>query len=188
MDMSGEVGILATRDKVWAALNDAEVLKACISGAETVEKISDTEFSAIVIVKVGPVKAKFKGKVTLSEIDPPNGYTITGEGKGGPAGFGKGGATVKLTEDGNATILSYTAHASVGGKLAQIGSRLVDSVANKMANDFFTAFSEHVGDQDQEVVGDTSIREKKSGKLPSWLWAVGLIPLIAALIWQFYGK
>lgn len=188
MDMSGEVRILAPRDEVWAALNDAEVLKACISGAETVEKVSDTEFSAIVVAKVGPVKAKFKGKVTLSEIDPPNGYTITGEGKGGPAGFGKGGATVKLSEDGNATLLSYTAHASVGGKLAQLGSRLVDNVANKMADDFFAAFSEYVGDQDQEAVEDISIPEKKSEKSPSWAWAAGLVLFVVALVWQFYRK
>ncbi|MFD1623375.1 carbon monoxide dehydrogenase subunit G [Azospirillum griseum] len=140
MDMSGSHRIEATRDRVWAALNDPEVLRQCIPGCEEVVKQSDTELTAKVVAKVGPVSAKFSGKVTLSDLDPPNGYTITGEGSGGVAGFGKGGAKVTLASEGTATVLTYAAHAQVGGKLAQIGSRLVDATARKMADDFFTRF------------------------------------------------
>ncbi|MBP2313779.1 SRPBCC family protein [Azospirillum soli] len=145
MEMSGSQRIEAPRERVWEALNDPEILRQCIPGCEVVDKVSDTEFTAKVVAKVGPVSAKFSGKVTLSDIDPPNGYTITGEGSGGAAGFGKGGAKVALEPDGSATLLSYTAHAQVGGKLAQIGSRLVDATARKMADDFFTRFTAVVG-------------------------------------------
>lgn len=141
MDMSGSHRIEAPRERVWAALNDPEVLRQCIPGCDEVVKQSDTEMTAKVVAKVGPVSAKFSGKVTLSDLDPPNGYTITGEGSGGVAGFGKGGASVTLASDGTATVLTYTAHAQVGGKLAQIGSRLVDATARKMADDFFVRFS-----------------------------------------------
>lgn len=142
MDMSGSYEISAPRETVWAALNDVEVLKACIPGCETITKHSDTELEATVSAKVGPVKAKFSGAVTLSDMDPPNGYTISGQGKGGAAGFAKGGATVKLADSGAGTTLSYSVNASVGGKLAQIGGRLIDSTAKKMADQFFSKFSE----------------------------------------------
>ena len=145
MDMTGEYRIAAPRQRVWAALNDPEILRQCIPGCEEIQKLSDTEMTAKVTAKVGPVKAKFGGKVTLSELDPPNGYKITGEGTGGAAGFAKGGATVKLTDDGAGTVLSYTVQANVGGKLAQIGSRLIDSASRKMADDFFSRFAEIVG-------------------------------------------
>jgi carbon monoxide dehydrogenase subunit G len=155
MDMSGSYRITAPREDVWAALNDPEILKRCIPGCEEIEKQSDTEMTAKVTAKVGPVKAKFAGKVTLSDIDPPNGYTITGEGTGGAAGFGKGGAAVKLMADGaDVTVLEYTAHAQVGGKLAQIGSRLIDGTARKMADDFFAKFSEVVGAPVEEVAAE----------------------------------
>ena len=134
MEMTGEYKISAPRQKVWEALNDQEILATCIPGCQELNKDSDTELSAIVKSKVGPVSATFKGKVTLSEIDPPNGYKISGEGTGGVAGFAKGGAEVKLVDDGDGTLLSYVATAQVGGKLAQIGSRLIDSTAKKMAN------------------------------------------------------
>ncbi|CAO3433928.1 SRPBCC family protein [Azospirillum doebereinerae] len=145
MDMSGSHRIEAPRERVWAALNDPEVLRQCIPGCEEVVKLSDTEMTAKVVAKVGPVSAKFAGKVTLSDLDPPNGYTISGEGAGGAAGFGKGGATVALADDDGATLLTYTARAQVGGKLAQIGSRLVDATARKMADDFFSRFTQAVG-------------------------------------------
>ncbi|GAB2182759.1 SRPBCC family protein [Roseibium sp. LAB1] len=145
MDMSGSHRIPAKRETVWQALNDPDVLKACIPGCESLEKTSDTEMTAAVTSKIGPVKAKFKGEVTLENINPPESYTIAGEGKGGVAGFAKGSADVKLTEDGDETILSYEAKAQVGGKLAQLGSRLIDSTAKKMAEEFFTKFSEMVG-------------------------------------------
>jgi carbon monoxide dehydrogenase subunit G len=147
MDMTGEHRIAAPREAVWAALNDAEILRQCITGCEEIEKTSDTEFVAKVTAKVGPVKARFGGKVTLSDIDPPNGYTITGEGSGGAAGFAKGGAKVALATEGTETVLRYTVQANVGGKLAQIGSRLIDGTARKMAEDFFGKFSELVAGQ-----------------------------------------
>jgi uncharacterized protein len=146
MDMTGEYRIPAPRQRVWEALNDTEILRQCIPGCEEIQKLSDTEMTAKVTAKVGPVKAKFGGKVTLSDLDPPNGYKITGEGTGGAAGFAKGGAAVRLAEDGaGGTVLSYTVQANVGGKLAQIGSRLIDSASRKMADDFFSRFAEIVG-------------------------------------------
>lgn len=145
MDMKGEYRVEAPRDKVWAALNDPEILKQSIPGCEEIDKLSDTEMTAKVTAKVGPVKARFGGKVTLSDLDPPNGYRISGEGNGGAAGFAKGGATVRLEADGDATRLFYTVDAHVGGKLAQIGSRLIDATARKMADDFFARFAAVVG-------------------------------------------
>ena len=145
MDMTGEYRIPAPREKVWEALNDPEVLTKCIPGCQELNKESDTELTATVKTKVGPVSATFKGKVTLSDINPPESYTITGEGTGGAAGFAKGGAEVSLEEDGGVTILRYTAKAQVGGKLAQIGSRLIDSTSKKMAGQFFDKFAEEVG-------------------------------------------
>jgi len=146
MDMTGEYRIAAPRERVWAALNDPEILKQAIPGCEEIDKLSDTEMQAKVTAKVGPVKARFAGKVTLSDLDPPNGYRISGEGQGGVAGFAKGGADVRLEADGDATLLSYTVNATVGGKLAQIGSRLIDQTARKMADDFFARFAALVGD------------------------------------------
>ena len=140
MDMTGSQRIEAPRDAVWAALNDADVLKRCIPGCESIEKLSDTEMNAKVVLKIGPVKASFLGKVTLSDLDPPNGYRITGEGSGGVAGFAKGGATVRLEEDGSATILSYDVKAQIGGKLAQLGGRLIDATSKRLAAEFFTEF------------------------------------------------
>jgi hypothetical protein len=147
MDMTGEHTIPASRRTVWEALNNPEILRQCIAGCEEIEKTTSTDWTAKVVAKVGPVKAKFAGKVTLSDLDPPNGYTITGEGTGGAAGFAKGGAKVKLTDaaDGAGTVLAYTVQAQVGGKLAQIGSRLIDSTARKMADDFFARFAQIVG-------------------------------------------
>lgn len=140
MDISGEFRIPAPRRRVWEALNDLEVLKKCIPGCESMEKRSETEFDAIMKAKIGPVKARFNSSIGLSNLDPPNGYTISGQGKGGPAGFGKGSADVSLEEDGDETLLRYVADLQVGGKLAQIGSRLVGGSARKIANDFFTNF------------------------------------------------
>ncbi len=144
MEMHGEELINAPKEKVWEALNDPEILKQAIPGCEEIEKDSDTSFTAKVKVKVGPVKATFKGAVSLSNIDAPNGYTITGEGKGGAAGFGKGGADVALSDADGGTLLKYDVKASVGGKMAQIGSRLIDSTAKKLAGEFFTSFNELV--------------------------------------------
>ena len=145
MTMSGEYQIAAPREVVWAKLNDPDVLKACIPGCESLEKTSDTEFKATVVLKVGPIKARFEGAVTLTNLNPPHSYTITGEGKGGIAGFAKGAADVSLTEDGpDATILTYVAKADVGGKLAQLGSRLLQSTSKKLAGEFFSSFNKKV--------------------------------------------
>lgn len=143
MDLTGDYRIPAPREAVWRALNDPEVLKVCIPNCEELAKNSDTEFVAKVVAKIGPVKASFGGKVTLSDIDAPNGYTISGEGQGGAAGFAKGGAKVRLesVDGGAATILHYVADAQIGGKLAQIGSRLVEGSARKLADEFFAAFA-----------------------------------------------
>lgn len=143
MDMNGSQRIEASRELVYAALNDVDVLKQCIPGCESIEKTSDNEMNAKVTLRVGPVKASFTGKVTLSDFDPPNGYTITGEGSGGMAGFAKGSAAVKLEADGDATILHYTVKAEIGGKLAQLGGRLIDATATKLAGEFFEKFSGH---------------------------------------------
>ncbi len=146
MKMSGEYTLNAGREAVWQALNDPAVLKECIPGCESIEMIGENEMEAVAVAKVGPVKAKFKGKVQLSDLDPPNGYTISGEGSGGAAGFAKGGAKVALVDaEGGGTVLSYDVDATVGGKLAQIGQRLVDGAAKKMAAQFFEAFAEAVG-------------------------------------------
>ncbi|MDE0943845.1 MAG: carbon monoxide dehydrogenase subunit G [Alphaproteobacteria bacterium] len=142
MDLTGEYRIAASRERVWEALNDPEVLKASIPGCTELNAVGEDSFTASVTAKVGPVKAKFQGQVTLSDFDPPNGYTIQGEGKGGPAGFAKGGAKVTLIEDGDGTLLQYEVNANVGGKLAQIGSRLIDGTAKKLAGEFFTTFAE----------------------------------------------
>ena len=141
MTMSGEVQLAAPREVVWAKLNDAEVLKQCIPGCEELNKTSDTEFQAVATIKVGPVKAKFKGRVHLTDLDPPNGYKISGEGEGGVAGFAKGGATVKLSEKDGGTLLAYDVESQIGGKLAQLGQRLVQGTAKKLAGDFFAKFA-----------------------------------------------
>jgi carbon monoxide dehydrogenase subunit G len=144
MDMTGEYRIAATREKVWAALNDPDVLRASIPGCQSLDKVSDNEFAARVVAKVGPVKSTFNGHVTLTNINAPESYTISGEGKGGAAGFAKGGADVSLKEESGETVLSYTAKADVGGKLAQLGSRLIDGTAKKMADEFFANFQQQV--------------------------------------------
>ena len=141
MTMSGEVQLPATREAVWEKLNDPVVLKSCVPGCEQLDKTSDTEFQAIASIKIGPVKARWKGKVRLSDLDPPNGYKISGEGEGGVAGFAKGGAVVGLTEKDGGTLLTYNVEAQIGGKLAQIGQRLVNGAAKKMADEFFEKFA-----------------------------------------------
>ena len=189
MNMNGESRIIAPREAVYAALNDVEVLQRAIPGCEAIEKLSETEMAATVVARVGPVRAKFNGRVTLSDLDPPAGYTIAGEGKGGAAGFAKGSARVELEPDGDGTILRYRVKADVGGKLAQVGSRLIDGTAKKMADDFFTRFGEELANghgATAEAVAAAGGREaaaepeppSKAGHL-GW-WALGgAIALIA---------
>jgi uncharacterized protein len=144
MTMNGEVQLAAAPEAVWEKLNDPATLKACIPGCESLEKTSENEMQAVATVKIGPVKATFKGKVTLSDLDPPHGYKISGQGDGGVAGFAKGSATVKLTPKDGGTLLAYAVDAQIGGKLAQLGQRLVNGAAKKVADDFFENFAKAV--------------------------------------------
>ena len=153
MQMNDSQRILAPKQKVWAALNDPLVLKQCIPGCQNLEMSSPTEMTATVVFRVGPVKATFGGKVTLSEFDPPNSYRISGEGSGGVAGFAKGGASVRLeSETPDITILHYEVDAQIGGKLAQLGGRLIDSTSKKLAGEFFAAFGAAVGGEAEAPV------------------------------------
>lgn len=156
MDMNGSQRIEASREVVFAALNNVDVLRQCIPGCDSIEAISPTQMDAKVTLRIGPVKASFSGKVTLSDIDPPNGYLISGEGSGGIAGFAKGGAKVNLEADGAATILHYTVQAEIGGKIAQLGSRLIDGTAKKLAGDFFESFGQVVAPSSATEGEDTA--------------------------------
>ena len=185
MQMSGEYRIPAPREAVWDALNDPDILKQCIPGCEDLVRNGENGFDAKVVVKVGPVRAKFGGTVQLSDIDPPNGYTISGKGQGGAAGFAKGGATVKLAEDGEDTVLSYTVDASVGGKLAQIGSRLIDATAKKMADDFFSRLAAIVGGPAAAEAPPPEAAAGEAIKLPAYLWVGGLVAIVIILLLVF---
>jgi len=197
MDLTGDYRIPAPRETVWAALNNPEILKACIPGCEELNKTSDTEFVARVVAKIGPVKAGFGGKVTLSDLDPPNGYTISGEGQGGAAGFAKGGAKVRLeaVDGGAATILHYSADAQIGGKLAQIGSRLVEGSARKLADEFFAAFAAQAAaaagaapaaaaEAAPQPVAQpaAAVAGAPGGGLSPVLWIIGLVIIIAIIL------
>jgi carbon monoxide dehydrogenase subunit G len=144
MEMTGERLIMAPQMEVWAALNDPATLKDCIIGCDSIEKLSDTHMVATASIKLGPVSARFSGKLQLSDMNPPDGYTITGEATGGAAGFAKGGAVVRLATQSGATLLSYTVSAQVGGKIAQVGGRLIDATAKSMADQFFRKFAERL--------------------------------------------
>jgi hypothetical protein len=211
MEMTGEFRIPAPRQRVWEGLNDPEVLKQCIPGCQTLEKVSDTEFNGRVVASVGPVRATFGGKVTLSDLDPPQSYTISGEGSGGVAGFAKGGAKVNLAEDGAATVLTYAVQAQVGGKLAQVGSRLIDGVARKMAGDFFGCFAAAMAPQQpapaaaEAAAGEEAptapavepeqvavatplplpLPRPTSARLPSAVWVTGLAVIVIVLLYFF---
>ena len=191
MKMTEEIRIEAPREKVFAALNDPDILRQAIPGCQELEKISDTELAATVQAKVGPVKAKFKGQVTLSDINAPESYTISGEGKGGAAGFAKGRAKVHLAEDGAATILSYEVDAEVGGKLAQIGSRLIEGTSKKLAGEFFDAFSGLVGTAPADAAPAEEAPEApapeaaqpKPGGISPMVWMIGGAIALALGIW-----
>ena len=195
MEITGEYRISASRVQVWEALNDPDVLRACIPGMENLDKKSDTEFAAVVTTKVGPVKVRFEGSVTLSDLDPPHGYQIVGEGQGGVAGFAKGACQVSLGEEGEETLLRYRADAQVGGKLAQIGSRMISGVAKKTADDFFSAFAKQMAISTDS--GTSSVKETKLADptvldtttnrpaiAPAY-WIGGLIIITGFLLWVY---
>ena len=198
MKLADEKRIAAPREVVWEGLNDPDILQKAIPGCESLEKTSDTGFAAEVRAKVGPVKAKFKGQVELSDLNPPESYRISGEGKGGAAGFAKGGATVTLVEDGDGTILKYEVDADVGGKLAQIGSRLVEGTAKKLAGEFFDNFEQAVAPEaaetetppEEEIAAEPEVKPAAEpsrivtpagGKTNVW-WIIGVIFVVGALI------
>jgi carbon monoxide dehydrogenase subunit G len=180
MDMDGERLIAAPRAAVWAALNDPEVLRACIPGCDSLEKISDTQMKAAASIKLGPVAAKFTGKLNLSDLDPPNGYNLSGEGQGGPAGFAKGGAEVRLSEAEGGTLLSYKVKAQVGGKIAQVGGRLIDATAKSMADQFFKNFAEAVATPPIAEDAPASAEKTASGG--------GILAFILAILGRLFGK
>lgn len=208
MKLSGENRIKASREEVWRALNDPEILKKAIPGCDTLEKISDTQFKATVTTKIGPVQAKFAGEVELTDLDPPNGYTISGKGSGGVAGNARGGAKVRLEPDGAGTRLIYDVDAQVTGKLAQLGSRLIDSTAKMLAGQFFNRFEEIVGKPDDPAQAVASTRapaieaststpgagthgagpgwKSQDKGIPAWFWAVVISFFI--VLFSYYFK
>ena len=159
MEMTGEQLIPASQQDTWNALNDPQVLKACIPGCESIERTGDNEYVVLMVARIGPVSAKFKGKLALTDVQPPVSYSMAFEGQGGPAGFAKGGAHVSLSAEENQTRLHYEAKANIGGKLAQIGSRLVDAAAKKVSDDFFRNFNERVSAQQESQHAKEALEE-----------------------------
>ncbi len=167
MDMTGERRIPAPRQKVWIALNDPQVLRACIPGCETLERTGDDSFKATAAVRIGPISARFNGAVQLLDLDEPNSYRIQGEGQGGVAGFAKGGATVRLADEGPFTVLNYAVQAQVGGKIAQLGGRLIDATSKQMADQFFNRFTSEVsGPAEIAAEGSAGVTAAATGSTP----------------------
>ncbi len=198
MNFTGRYVIPAPAEAVWAALNDPEILKYCIPGCEEIEKTSPTDFIAVATLKIGPVKAKFRGKVALSDLDPPFRCKLSGEGQGSVAGFAKGGADVELTPEDGGTVLTYAAQASVGGKLAQIGQRLIDGAAKQIADDFFGRFSQAIAaaqpapelapDPEVEPATPSSPQPQAGAKREgrgAEIWMVGLVGVVVILLLIF---
>jgi len=188
MEMQGNRLLAITQQQAWDALNDPEVLKTCIAGCDKVERSGENQFTVGVAIKIGPVSAKFSGKIALADMVPPHSYTLSFEGQGGPAGFGKGSAKVQLTPTAAGTDLSYSVQASVGGKIAQLGQRLIDGVAKSMAEDFFKRFDQEM--QRQYPATDAPVMPvPQSGvsgggfNLPTWVWVAGAV-LLALVIWR----
>ncbi len=199
MKMDGEFRVPRDQETVWRALNDPAVLKDCLPGCQELEKTSDTEMTATLTIKVGPVKATFAGGVTLSDLDPPNGYTIAGQGQGGAAGFASGEAKIRLHSDGGETVVQYDVDAKVGGKLAQIGSRLIDSTAKKLAKQFFDSLAERLGEAAEETGAEDRTEPDKTTEapppplapaverkgLPAFLWVSAVVIIAVILILVF---
>jgi len=188
MDLKGEYLIPASKEKVWKELNDPDTLKKAIKGCETLDKISDTEFNAKVKAKIGPVSSTFNGSVTLTDIDPPNSYVISGQGKGGAAGFAKGSVKITLSEnkEKNKTDLVYSGNAQVGGKLAQVGSRLIGGVIKNTADDFFKTFNDNIiNTSTTNTISDNTVNNVDKSKMPNisyWVWICSLIVIIAIIL------
>jgi uncharacterized protein len=194
MELTGDRLILAPRERVWQALNDPEVLKDCIAGCETLERTGPDAYAAVVAVRVGPVSARFKGSLRMSDIVPPERYTLHFDGQGGVAGFGKGSADVSLSEEGaQQTRLRYAARAQVGGKMAQVGSRLIDATAGKMTEEFFSAFEARLRPADTAPAADAApsaaaaaaaapASSTASSRVSPWMWAVGALLVLALIV------
>lgn len=188
MELQGERLIPVPQDKTWAALNDPQVLKACITGCESLERSGDDGFAAVVAVKVGPVSARFKGNLRMSNVQAPNSYTLVFDGQGGVAGFGKGSADVALAGEGESTRLKYAAKAQVGGKIAQVGSRLIDAAAAKLAEDFFKAFETQLAPPLPAGVDTGQVplpADTPKGNRALW-W--GIAAMLVALLWYWLTK
>ena len=195
MEMKGSRIVPADIETTWRALNDPEALRACIPGCETIERVSDTESRVTMTARVGPVSAKFSGRLLLADIVPPQSYRLQFEGQGGAAGFANGSAQVALAPDEDGTRIDYTVQAKVGGKLAQIGSRLVDGAAAKLANDFFSRFVQHVrtavvtpegADATETAAAETPPRQALGHAMPTMrvrLWLAALIIAGIAVYW-----
>ena len=181
MELKGERLLPAPIDTVWAGLNDPEILKACIAGCESLERTGDDAFQALVAVRVGPVAAKFKGNLKMTDVKPPSSYTIHFDGQGGVAGFGKGSADVQLASEAGGTKLSYVARAQVGGKMAQVGSRLIDAAASKIAEDFFAAFEAKVAPPPAEVAVAEAAPAAAAGGNKTVVWIVAAVVIVAAI-------
>ena len=186
MELKGEKLIPAPIATTWAALNDPQVLKGCIAGCESLERVGDDGFQAVMAVKVGPVSAKFKGNLKLSNVQAPNSYTIHFDGQGGVAGHGKGSADVSLVEQGQQTQLSYVARAQVGGKLAQVGSRLIDAAAGKIAEDFFKAFEAALAPAELAAAGGAPVPAQVTAGGNKTLWWVGGAVLLIAVVYFLF--
>ena len=191
MDMQGSRQLAITQQQAWNALNDPEVLKTCIPGCDKVEASGENQYSIGMAIKIGPVSAKFTGKITLSDIQPPSSYKLNFEGQGGPAGFGKGDSNVSLTPNANGCELAYTVHASVGGKIAQLGQRLIDGAAKVMAEDFFKRFDKEMQRQYPDAyaaktaAGNVETRGSEPNppsKIPVWIWVAGAAVLILGVV------
>jgi len=187
MELTGERLIPAPLLTTWGALNDPEILKQCIAGCESLERTGPDVLDAVVAVKVGPINARFKGTLKISNVHAPHTYTITFDGQGGVAGFGKGSADVSLSEEGDQTRLRYSVRAQVGGKMAQVGARLIDAAAAKIAEDFFAAFEARLRPAPTEAADVAASEGEAASAAPAgrkpWIWIVGAAVLFALLYW-----
>ena len=188
MEMNGEKLISASKREVWDALNDPDQLLKAIPGAQTVEKTDEENLIARVKIKIGPISAKFSGKIKLSDINPPNSYTLTGEGSGGAAGFAKGSAKVSLEDHDDGTILKYSVSASVGGKLAQIGQRLIDTAANKLADQFFGKFNEILSNDNKTLPKQEAVSDDSGLSPMVWVSSLVVLSILSIVLWYFLGQ